>query len=408
APLDRLRGAKAAATQRAPRRTLFDTPASPRWAAPRPVAFRAPNSPQHGRPQRRHDRRGRGRRREHRGRQTGGLGHADEGPPRPPRTRRGLRLAARRRVRKTRQRGAVRRRERRRPAVTRDREGPGARGHWPRARRRRAPRATEVRRGEKGHGRPGDFRPHGRPVVAHPREQKLRLRRRRRDERLLGGGQARAALHVPVARRLPRAREGDRPGLRGQVRRDQRPGAVRRRGGDRAHHDFCTLRQQAGRRHSDQADLAGFWLQNRLRPHLGLLGARGDRAAGQLAAGRVDLDEARGVGRVVREGDALPGGVLAYERCFCQRRRAERAAMRDDGAERSTLGRRARVGVGVARAGGRRFCGGPGEGEGNDQAEHCLFPLESPLFSLSDATDARRATRAGYQAPRGFVTGARV
>ena len=59
--------------------------------------------------------------------------------------------------------------------------------------------------------------------------RRLRIPRRR----LLGGGQARAALHVPVARRLPRAREGDRPGLRDQVRRDQRPGAVRQHQRDR-------------------------------------------------------------------------------------------------------------------------------------------------------------------------------
>ena len=58
------------------------------------------------------------------------------------------------------------------------------------------------------------------PIVDRVRH--LRVPRRR----LLGGGQARAALHVPVARRLPRAREGDRPGLRDQVRRERRPGAV--------------------------------------------------------------------------------------------------------------------------------------------------------------------------------------
>ena len=69
---------------------------------------------------------------------------------------------------------------------------------------------------------------------APPRPDRRRVRHLRVPRRrLLGGGQARAALHVPVARRLPRARECDRPGLRDQVRRDQRPGAVRRQGGDR-------------------------------------------------------------------------------------------------------------------------------------------------------------------------------
>ena len=65
-----------------------------------------------------------------------------------------------------------------------------------------------------------DYRPY--------RVRHLRVPRRR----LLGVGQARAALHVPVARHLPRAREGDRPGLRGQVRRE-RPGAVRQHERDR-------------------------------------------------------------------------------------------------------------------------------------------------------------------------------
>ena len=77
--------------------------------------------------------------------------------------------------------------------------------------------------------------------------------------------------------------------------------------------------------------------------------------------------------------------------------------MSDDGAERSRLGRRAGVGVGVARAGRRRFCGGVAhEGEGGDQAEHCLSSLESPLFSLSDARCASSEPSAGYQASRGF------
>ncbi len=67
ATLDQLRAAKPAAAQKRPGGHFSITPASLRWAAPRPVAFRAPNSPQHGRPQRRHDRRGRGRR-EQRGR----------------------------------------------------------------------------------------------------------------------------------------------------------------------------------------------------------------------------------------------------------------------------------------------------------------------------------------------------
>ena len=57
----------------------------------------------------------------------------------------------------------------------------------------------------------------------------LRVPRRR----LLGGEQDRAAPHVPVARHLPRGREGDHPGLRDQVRRELRPGTVRRHEGDR-------------------------------------------------------------------------------------------------------------------------------------------------------------------------------
>ena len=79
--------------------------------------------------------------------------------------------------------------------------------------------------------------------------------------------------------------------------------------------------------------------------------------------------------------------------------------MSDDGAERSLLGRRAGIGVGVARAGGRRGrrCRGDShESEGGYQAEHCLSSLESPLFSLSDARCASSEPSPGYQASRGF------
>ena len=78
-------------------------------------------------------------------------------------------------------------------------------------------------------------------------------------------------------------------------------------------------------------------------------------------------------------------------------RRAERAAVRRDGAERRRLGRRAGVGVGVARAGCR--CFGPGEGEDGDQAEHFLLRA----FSLSDARCASSEPSAGYRASRGFA-----
>ena len=61
------------------------------------------------------------------------------------------------------------------------------------------------------------------------------------------------------------------------------------------------------------------------------------------------------------------------------------------------VGRRAGVGVGVARAGCR--CFGPGEGEDGDQAEHFLLRA----FSLSDARCASSEPSAGYRASRGFA-----